>query len=91
VGLTYASVIMKLFAKARTCAYRGCSVPLMFIGQDHGVREVAVRIAHVRSPKPGGPRYDPDFLADELNGEEDLLLRLYRGAGMPGASALAAV
>jgi hypothetical protein len=67
-------VIKLLFATASTCAYPGCAVPLVFIDQEHGVREVAVQVAHIRSPKPGGPRYDPDFPADKLNAEENLLL-----------------
>jgi hypothetical protein len=75
VGHTYALPVIKLlFATARTCAYPGCAVLLVFIDQEHGVREVAVQIAHIRSPKPGGPRYDPDFPADKLNTEENLLL-----------------
>jgi hypothetical protein len=75
VGHTYALPVVKLlFATARSCAYPGCSIPLVFIDADHGVREVAVQIAHIRSPKPGGPRYEPDFPADKLNSEENLLL-----------------
>ena len=67
-------MVKLLFATARTCAYPGCAVPLVFIDQEHGVREVAVQIAHIRSPKPGGPRHDPDFPAAKLNSEENLLL-----------------
>ena len=67
-------VIKLLFATARTCAYPDCEIPLVFVDEDRGVREVAVQIAHVRSPKPGGPRYDPAFPADQLNGDANLLL-----------------
>jgi hypothetical protein len=67
-------VIKLLFATARTCAYPGCTAPLVFLAEDRGVREVAVQIAHIRSPKPDGPRYDPAFPPDQLNTDANLLL-----------------
>lgn len=75
MGHSYTLPVTKLlFATARTCAYPGCAVPLVFVDQQHGVREIAVQIAHIRSPKPGGPRHDPGFPAENLNSEENLLL-----------------
>jgi hypothetical protein len=75
VGHSYPLPTIKLlFATARTCAYPPCATPLVFIDEDHGVREVAVQIAHIRSPKRDGPRHDPTFPADRLNREENLLL-----------------
>jgi hypothetical protein len=67
-------VIKLLFATARTCAYPGCQVPPVFEDKDRGIRSVAVQIAHIRSAKTTGPRYDPDYPADKLNTEENLLL-----------------
>ncbi len=48
--------------------------PLVFGDRCRGVRSVAVQIAHIRSPKPDGPRHDPGFPTDELNREDTLLL-----------------
>lgn len=66
--------IKLLFATARTCAYPDCQIPLVFEDPDRGVRSVAVQIAHIRSPKPKGPRHDPDYPEDKLNSDENLLL-----------------
>ena len=75
VGHTYALPVIKLlFATARTCAYPGSATPLVFIDEDRDVREVAVQIAHIRSPKPDGPRYDTGFPPDQLNSDGNLLL-----------------
>jgi hypothetical protein len=75
VGHSYTLPTIKLlFATARTCAYPGCATPLVHIDEGRGVREIAVQIAHIRSAKPDGPRYDPAFPADRLNREENLLL-----------------
>ena len=75
MGHTYTLPVIKLlFATARTCAYPGCATPLIFADDDRGVREVAVQIAHIRSPKADGPRYDPDFPSDQLNSDGNLLL-----------------
>jgi hypothetical protein len=75
VGHSYALPVIKLlFATARTCAYPDCTIPLVFIDEDRDVREIAVQIAHIRSPKPDGPRHDPDFPHDKLNSDVNLLL-----------------
>lgn len=75
MGHTYALPVIKLlFATARTCAYPSCATLLVFIDEDRDVREVAVQIAHIRSPKPDGPRYDPGFPPDQLNSDGNLLL-----------------
>ena len=75
MGHSYTLPVIKLlFATARTCAYPTCPTPLVVADDDHGVREIAVQIAHIRSPKPGGPRYDPEFAADKLNNDANLLL-----------------
>lgn len=44
-------VIKLLIATARTCAYSGCQVPLVFEDKERGIRSVAVQIAHIRSAK----------------------------------------
>jgi hypothetical protein len=75
MGHSYTDRVIKLlFATARTCAFPGCGTPLVFVDDGHAVREIAVQIAHIRSPKPGGPRHDPAFPADQLNSEGNLLL-----------------
>ncbi len=75
VGHSYTLPVIKLlFATARTCAYPGCATPLVVADTDRDVREVAVQIAHIRSPKPDGPRYDPAFPAAQLNSDPNLLL-----------------
>jgi hypothetical protein len=75
VGHNYPLPVIKLlFATARTCAYPDCETPLVFVDKDRDVREIAVQIAHIRSPKPDGPRYDRAFPADQLNGDANLLL-----------------
>lgn len=75
VGHSFTQPTIKLlFATARTCAYPGCQVPLVFEDRDRDVRSVSVQIAHMRSPKATGPRYDPDYPKDKLNSDENLLL-----------------
>jgi hypothetical protein len=75
VGHSYALPVIKLlFATARTCAYPDCTIPLVFVDADRDVREIAVQIAHIRSPKTDGPRHDPDFPRGKLNSDENLLL-----------------
>lgn len=66
--------IKLLFATARTCAYPDCRVPLVFEDADRGIRSVAVQIAHIRSAKASGPRYDLRYPAEKVNSEENLLL-----------------
>jgi hypothetical protein len=63
-----------LFAEASHCAYPGCVDPLVFEDATRGVRSIAVQIAHIRSEKPGGPRYDASFPEDQLNEAGNLLL-----------------
>jgi hypothetical protein len=75
VGHSYALPVIKLlFATARTCAYPDCTIPLVFIEEERDVREIAVQIAHIRSPKAEGPRHDPDYPRDKLNSDANLLL-----------------
>jgi hypothetical protein len=75
VGHNYTLPTLKLlFATARTCAYPGCATALIFNDEGRGVWEIAVQIAHIRSPKRDGPRHDPDFPSERLNSPENLLL-----------------
>lgn len=72
---TYSLTTIKaLFANATHCAYPGCEERLVFEDPTRGVRSIAVQIAHIRSEKPDGPRYDAHFHRDLLNMEENLLL-----------------
>ncbi|MFC9250001.1 HNH endonuclease signature motif containing protein [Amycolatopsis thailandensis] len=64
--------IKLLFARARYCAYPGCKEQLVL---EHRARlTVVAEIAHIRSEKPDGPRYDPAYPALLINEEENLLL-----------------
>jgi hypothetical protein len=49
-------------------------IPLVFIDEERDVREIAVQIAHIRSPKADGPRHDPCYPRDKLNSDVNLLL-----------------
>ncbi len=66
--------IKALFAQAAHCAYPDCVEPLVFEDASRGIRSIAVQIAHIRSEKPGGPRYDPAYPRELLNTEANLLL-----------------
>ena len=66
--------IKELFAKASTCAYPDCQEALVFEDPARGVRVIAVQIAHIRSEKPNGPRYDSSFDQTLINESENLLL-----------------
>lgn len=75
MGHNYTLPTVKLlFATARTCAYPDCRVPPVFEDADRGIRSVAVQIAHIRSAKASGPRYDLRYPAEKVNSEENLLL-----------------
>lgn len=63
--------IKQLFAEALTCAHPECNEPLVF--QERGRATVVADIAHIRSEKINGPRYDAAFTGD-LNGPDNLLL-----------------
>lgn len=49
-------------------------IPLVFIDEERDVREIAVQIAHIRSPKADGPRHEPCYPRDKLNSDVNLLL-----------------
>jgi hypothetical protein len=75
MGHSYSLTTIKgLFGQASHCAYPSCSTRLVFEDTARGVRSIAVDIAHVRSPRPTGPRYDPTYPAEKINAEENLLL-----------------
>lgn len=59
--------IKSLFAQAVRCGYPGCPEPLVFEDPARGVRVIAVQIAHIRSEKPNGPRFDQHYPSDRLN------------------------
>jgi hypothetical protein len=62
--------IKLLFGSASSCAFPGCAERL--IDRINGKLIVVAEIAHIRSEKPNGPRYDPSY--DEPNGFDNLLL-----------------
>lgn len=66
--------IKELFANASKCAYPSCDEPLVFEDPARGVRVIAVQVAHIRSEKPNGPRYDPSFDKTLINESGNLLL-----------------
>lgn len=69
---TYAEKTIKLlFGAARRCAYPDCDAALVF--EDRGVMTVVAQIAHIRSEKGKGPRYDASY-PGKINSPENLLL-----------------
>lgn len=66
--------IKALFAQAAHCAYPECKEPLVFEDPSRGVRSIAVQIAHIRSEKPDGPRYEAGYPHELIHTEENLLL-----------------
>jgi hypothetical protein len=65
------TTIKTLFAEASACAYPDCDEPLIF--HDRGKATVVAEIAHIRSEKPGGPRFDATY-TDDIDGPANLLL-----------------
>jgi hypothetical protein len=59
------TTIKTLFAEASACAYPGCEERLIF--HDRGKATVVAEIAHIRSEKPNGPRYDAGY-TDDIDG-----------------------
>ncbi|GLZ43636.1 hypothetical protein [Actinokineospora sp. NBRC 105648] len=61
-----------LFGRAQRCAYPACDNPLIL---EHRSRlTVIAEIAHIRSEKPNGPRYDAAYPQSLIDEEENLLL-----------------
>jgi hypothetical protein len=68
-----------LWARAHNqCAFPNCRQPLTEESRDAStgvVRAVAVgEQAHIRSYKPNGPRYDPQYAQEQLHSYENLIL-----------------
>ena len=73
MGHSYAEQTIKLlFGSASHCAYPQCTDPLIF--KDRGRLTVVAQVAHIRSEKPNGPRYDEDYDESRLDTFENLLL-----------------
>ncbi|WP_309102345.1 HNH endonuclease [Microbacterium sp.] len=66
--------IKMLFAEASHCAYPDCNESLVFEDPARGVRSIAVQIAHIRSEKVDGPRYDRTYDKTLINTPDNLLL-----------------
>lgn len=74
MGHTYRDATLKiLFGSAPFCAYPGCGEPAVFVDSD-GTKKIVLQIAHIRSEKPAGPRYDPTFPLDLIDKHGNLLL-----------------
>lgn len=72
MGRSYTDLTLKLlFGSANTCAWPECTQPLVL--WDRGRPTVIAEIAHIRSEKSSGPRYDPQY-SGYINGFENLLL-----------------
>ena len=60
------------------CAFPGCSQTLTLneVNTSTGERYITVvgEQAHIRSPKPGGPRHDPEFDQHKLDDYQNLIL-----------------
>jgi len=72
VGKYSEPTLKYLFGTASHCAHPECTQPL--IARERDSLTVLVEIAHVRSEKPNGPRYDPDYTRTEINSLNNLLL-----------------
>ncbi|MFI1282177.1 hypothetical protein ACH4U5_15750 [Streptomyces sp. NPDC020858] len=71
MGRSYREATIKLlFGTATHCAYPGCAKPLIF--KDRGLYTPTAQIAHIRSEKLNGPRYEANF--SQVNEFENLLL-----------------
>ncbi|RSM46279.1 hypothetical protein DMB66_49900 [Actinoplanes sp. ATCC 53533] len=69
----YSKLTIKLlFGTATRCAYPSCTAALVF--KDRGLLTTTVEIAHIRSEKPGGPRYDPGYPQEKIDEFGNLLL-----------------
>jgi hypothetical protein len=58
------------------CAYPGCTTNL--IVSDGNGDKFFGELAHIVSGRPGGPRYDPNFPASQINSEPNLLVMCER-------------
>ncbi|MFD5404465.1 hypothetical protein [Streptomyces griseorubiginosus] len=73
MGRTYTEKTIKLlFGTATHCAYPGCNSRLIF--KDRELYTPTAQIAHIRSEKANGPRYDANYSKDSINSFENLLL-----------------
>ncbi len=70
------SVIKTLFGRANRCAFPSCSQMLVYV-DDRGVQHNSTpvgEVAHIRSAKLKGPRYDSSYPTDQLDQEPNLLV-----------------
>ncbi|GHE54725.1 hypothetical protein GCM10018785_25180 [Streptomyces longispororuber] len=73
MGRSYTEKTIKLlFGTATHCAYPGCNSRLIF--KDRELYTPTAQIAHIRSEKTNGPRYDASYPPASINGFENLLL-----------------
>lgn len=64
------STVKTLFARSHNrCAFPGCHAPVV---EDTGT--VTAEICHIRSQRPGGPRYDKNQTPEERNSGANLIL-----------------
>jgi len=73
MGRNYTEKTIKLlFGTAIHCAYPGCNSRLIF--KDRELYTPTAQIAHIRSEKTNGPRYDASYPDNKINDFENLLL-----------------
>ncbi|MBQ0868291.1 HNH endonuclease signature motif containing protein [Streptomyces sp. RK75] len=73
MGRSYTEKTIKLlFGTATHCAYPGCGSRLIF--KDRELYTPTAQIAHIRSEKANGPRYDASYPSSRINDFENLLL-----------------
>jgi len=65
-------VVKILFAEASQCAFQPCLQPLVL--RERGLATVNVQIAHIRSAKRNGPRFEVAYPVEQINQPENLLL-----------------
>ncbi|MEQ3726333.1 MAG: hypothetical protein ABNH38_02835 [Tateyamaria sp.] len=65
-----AKTVKKLFAySGNQCAFQNCSA---FLVDDGGT--MVGKIAHIRSPKKGGPRYDKNWTSEKCRHQDNLMV-----------------
>jgi hypothetical protein len=73
MGHSYSVPTIKaLFAEAADCAYPGCGQALIL--RHRGVVTAVAQIAHIRSERPDGPRFEPSFPVELIDHTDNLLL-----------------
>lgn len=66
--------IKVLYGQARSCAFPYCGQRLVFVDDERDVATPVGEVAHIRSPRPSGPRHDPGYPKKKVHEPGNLLL-----------------